>query len=72
MATNNGNGIKGSRVVGFTFLDVNIDFSKAKKFGTVGIYQGDDAVETTDENMTKICIQWLAFHDPAVLRGDDE
>ena len=67
MATNNGNGIKESNITGFTFGGVNVDFSG----GLVGIYQDDDAVETTKENMTEICIQWLAFHDPDVLKVDN-
>ena len=59
-----------NKITGFTFEGVSIDFVNAEQ-GVVGIYQGDDAVETTPKNMTEICIQWLALHDPDVLRGGD-
>ena len=71
MSTNDGNGKCNGEVTGFTFGGVHIEFSKGDELGIIGIYQGDDAVETTVENMTEICIQWLAFHDPDVLKVDN-
>ena len=58
-------------ITGYTFDGVHVDFSAMKSHGVIGIYQDDDAIETTAKNMNEICIQWLALHDPGVLKGGE-
>ena len=55
-------------ITGFTFDGVNISFENAKKHNVVSINQDDDIIETTPDNMTELCIQYLALNKPEVLK----
>ena len=57
-------------ITGFKFDDVTVNVSKTKKGEVVVIYQGGECIETTKENMNKICIQWLALNQSDALEGD--
>ena len=50
-------------ISGFTFDEVNVSWRGDCAY----IDQGDDAIETTKDNMTQIAIQWLALNCPEAL-----
>ena len=56
-----------SEITGFTFDDVGVQVTETLKGEVVVIGQGDDCIETTVENMTEICTQWLSLHARDVL-----